>query len=235
MRNRRPEADRAEARRAARVVEDADDAGRSFVAGELQPELLHERRVGGRARHGRGARVRHVGEQGAERDDEVDADVPGEADHEVRERTPAVVGLDTDEDHRVAVGSGDRRVVEGVLGPLDPARKPFVERHRRTDGLEVHERLRVDVREAGRVPLLDEVAGGHGRGLSAVVPATKRRDQHGAPQRRAFGKAQIRLGHPRSVTTVSASAAARRAARRAPGRVRPAREAVARACRRRRR
>ena len=233
--HRRPEADRPEARGAAGVVEDADDPGRPLVARELQPELLDERRVGGRAGHGRGTRVRHVGEQGAERHDEVDADVPGETDHEVGERAPAVVGLDADEDHRVAVGSGDRRVVEGVLGPLDPARQPLVERHRRADRLEVHERLRVDVGEAHRVPLLDEVAGGHGCGLSAVVPAAKRRDHHGASQRRALGKAQIRSGHCRSVTTVSASAAARRAARRAPRPERPAREAVARACRRRRR
>ena len=197
VRHRRPEADRPEARRAARVVEDADDPGRPLVARELQPELLDERRVGGRAGHGRGARVRHVGEQGAERHDEVHADVPGQTDHEVGERAPAVVRLDADEDHRVAVGSGDRRVVEGVLGPLDPARQPLVERHRRSHRLEVHERLRVDVREARRVPLLDEVAGGHGCGLSAVVPAAKRRDHHGASQRRAFGKAQIRLGHLR--------------------------------------
>ena len=84
MRHRRPEADRAEARGAARVVEDADDPGRPLVARELEPELLDERRVGRRAGHGRGARVRDVGEQGAERHDELDADVPGEADRRGR-------------------------------------------------------------------------------------------------------------------------------------------------------
>ena len=83
-------------------------------------------------------------------------------------------------------------MVEGVLGPLDPARQPLVERHGRADGLEVDERLGVDVGEARRVPVLDEVAGGERRRLAAVVPAAERRDQHGAAQRRALGDAQVR-------------------------------------------
>ena len=96
VRHGRPEADRAEARRAARVVEDADDPGRPLVAGELEPELLDERRVGRRAGHGRGTRVRHVGEQRAERHDELDAEVLRQADDEVGERAPAVVRLDAE-------------------------------------------------------------------------------------------------------------------------------------------
>ena len=50
VRHGRPEADRRQPRPAARVVEDADDAGRALVARGSQPELLDERRVGRRRR-----------------------------------------------------------------------------------------------------------------------------------------------------------------------------------------
>ena len=62
-------------RRAAGVVEDADDARRALVARELQPELLDEPRIGRRAGDRCGARVRHVREERAERDDELDAEL----------------------------------------------------------------------------------------------------------------------------------------------------------------
>ena len=49
--------------------------------------------------------MRHVGEEGSECDDELDAEVAREADDEVAERAPAVVRLDAEQDHGIAVGA----------------------------------------------------------------------------------------------------------------------------------
>ena len=122
VRHRRPQARGRHALAAAAVLEDADDPGRPLVAGVLQPEALDERRVARRARHGRRTRVRHVREQRAERDHELDVEVAGELDHELREGLPAQARLDAEEQDRVAIGARDPGVVEGVLRPVDPPR-----------------------------------------------------------------------------------------------------------------
>ena len=147
VRHGRPEAHRPQLGGAARVVENADDPRRPLVARELEPELLDEARVGRGAGHRRRPGVRHVGEQRAEGHDELDAELAGEPDHEVGECAPAVVRLDAEQDHRVAIGPGDGRVVERVLRPLDAPRQPLVEDDGRPHRLEVDEPLRVDVRE----------------------------------------------------------------------------------------
>jgi hypothetical protein len=82
-------------------------------------------------------------------------------------------------------------VVEGVLGPFDAARQPLVQRHGRPDRLEVDEGLGVDVGEARRAPLLDEVAGRDGRRLPAVVPAPERRDHHRPAERGQLIDAEV--------------------------------------------
>ena len=179
--------------------------------------------------------MRYVGEQRSERHDELHAEVAREPDDELGERPPAVVRLDPEQDHGVALGAGDAGVEERVLGPLDVACQPFVERHRRTHGLEVHERLGVDVREPLRTPLTREVRGGDRRRLPAVVPATERRDEHGLAKRRALGDPEILWGHGNSVTAVSPSAPAGGSGRQPRPRARRASTAAARACARPRR
>ena len=140
-------------------------------------------RVGGSPGHRGRPGVRHVGEERTEGHDELDPEIAREPDHELGERPPAVVRLDPQQDHSVAVGSGNRRVEERVLRPLDPAGQPLVERHRGPHGLEVDEPLRVDVREALPVPLLHQVAGRDGSRLAPVVPSPEGRHHHGLPQR----------------------------------------------------
>ena len=86
-----------------RVVEHADDSGRALVARALEPELLDQLLVARAAGDRRRPRVRHVRQQRAERDDELDPDLLGEAGDEVAEAAPAEVRLDPDQDHRVAI------------------------------------------------------------------------------------------------------------------------------------
>ena len=68
--------------------------------------------------------MRDVGEERAERDDELDAEVAGELDDLAREGPPAQVGLDAEEEHGVALRPGEVRVVEDVLGPVDAPGDP---------------------------------------------------------------------------------------------------------------
>ena len=142
MRHGRPEARRRDAGLPAGVVQDADDPGRPLVARGREPEPLDELLVGGAAGDRRRPRVRHVGEQRAERDHQLDAELLREPDDEVRERAPAQVRLDPEQEHDVAVETLRPRVVEARLGPVDPARQPVLERHVRPGRLEVEEVLR---------------------------------------------------------------------------------------------
>ena len=122
VRHRRPEARRREAGRAARVVEHADDPGRALVARGLQAELLDQVGVGRARGDRRRPRVRHVGEQRAERDDELDAELAARPRRRAT-RTCASAGS-----ARCRAGASRRARrpaaarVEGVLRPVDPAR-----------------------------------------------------------------------------------------------------------------
>jgi hypothetical protein len=69
-------------------------------------------------------------------------------------------------------------VVEGVLGPVDPARASFDERNVRPRRLEVEEALRLDLGESLGLPGLGQIAPGEGGALPAVVPAAKGGDQN---------------------------------------------------------
>ena len=115
-------------------------------------------------------------------------------DDEPGERPPAQVRLDAEEDHRVAVETGDRRVVEGVLGPLELPGQPLLEGHLRAGRLEVEEVLRVDLREPLRAPHLREVVAAERRALAAVVPAAKRGDQDRPAKTRPRRDVELRHG-----------------------------------------
>jgi len=102
--------------------------------------------------------VRHVGEQRTERDHHLDTEIAGQVDDHAGEGLPAEVRLDPEQQDRVAIDLGDRRVVEGVLRPFDVPRLTVDERDVRASGLEVEEVLRLDVGEAVRFPDLGEIA-----------------------------------------------------------------------------
>jgi hypothetical protein len=64
-------------------VEHADDPGRPLVAGGREPEPLDELLSLALPVTGAEPRVRHVCEQRAERDQELDPEVARQADHEL--------------------------------------------------------------------------------------------------------------------------------------------------------
>jgi hypothetical protein len=127
--------------------------------------------------------VRDVGEQRPERHDQLDAELLRQVRDLARERPPAGVRLDPEQEDRVALLSGDGGVVEDVLGPVDVPGDAVLEPDVRANGLEVVELLRVDVREALGAPALREEARGERGPLRAVVPATECCDE----DRRAQG------------------------------------------------
>ena len=101
------------------------------------------------------------------------------------ERPPAKVRLDAEQQDHVAATAGQRRVQEGVLGPVDLPRLAVDEGDGRPRRLEVVEVLRLDLRKLLGRPRLREVGAGKRRALAAVVPAAKRGDQDGALEARA--------------------------------------------------
>jgi hypothetical protein len=173
-----PQAHRGNPGAAAGVEKDADDPRRALVAGELEPELVDELRIRRRAGDRRRPRVRHVGDECAQRHRELDSEIGSEVRDDLGEAAPPVVRLDADEKDGVAASARDTRAEECVLRPLDLSRSPLLERDHRPRRLEVHEQLRVDVRELPRAPEPRQVSGGEGRCLSAVVPSAKGADQH---------------------------------------------------------
>ena len=104
------------------------------------------------------ARVRDVREQRPEGDHHLNAEILGQPDDQLREGAPAQVGLDPEQEDRVAIGSLELRVVEGVLGPVDPPRQPVDERDVRPGRLEVEEALGIDLGEALGAPRLRQVS-----------------------------------------------------------------------------
>ena len=143
---------------------------------------------------GTGPRVRDVREQRAEADDQLDLELLEEADDQLRERAPAEVRLDPEQQHDVAVEAGRARVVEDGRGPVDASRDPVLERDVRPRRLEVEEVLGLDLGEALRVPELREVAGGERGALAAVVPAAESGDQNRALELRTARDKEL-LGH----------------------------------------
>ena len=103
--------------------------------------------------------MRDVRQQCAEGDHELDTEVACEADDQVGERPPAVVRLDTEQDHRVAVRTWNRGVEERVLRPFEVPGEPVVERDVGSRGLEVDETLGVEIGEPLCVPQSSQVAG----------------------------------------------------------------------------
>ena len=165
MGNRRPDRRRREAGAAHRVVQHADDAGRSLVARPLHAEARREHFVGRGAGALDRAGVRSVAEQRAERDDHLAVRRAGDADDVVAERTPAQVRFDAEQQHEVAAAAGQRSGRERERRPVDRAHDTVDELDRRTRGLEVEVLLDV---ERGERP-------GVARRARASAPRRRRR------------------------------------------------------------
>jgi hypothetical protein len=146
--------------------------------------------------------VRHVGQQRAERDDELDAELLRQLDDQLREGAPAEVRLDAEQQHRVSREARRRGVVEGVLRPFDPTRQPLVERDVRSGRLEVDEALRVDVPEPLGVPDAPEVAAGERRALTAVVPAAEGRHEHRTIELGPMRESELAARHAASLEPI---------------------------------
>ena len=125
--------------------------------------------------------MRDVGQERAERDDELHVDVASKLDDLLRERPPAQIRLDPEQEYAIAVGTRDRRVVENRLRPVDPAREALLERDVRPRRLEVEELLRIEVREPTRLPALREEAQRERGALGPIVPAAESGDEDGSP------------------------------------------------------
>src|SRR5205814_9923179 len=109
--------------------------------------------------------MRDVGEERAQRDHELDAELLGVADDELRERAPADVRLDPEQEYDVAVKAPRPGVVEGCFRPVDPAGDAVDERDMRSGRLEVEEALWIDVRDLPGSPQLGAATRCDRRGL----------------------------------------------------------------------
>ena len=89
-------------------MEDADDAGGALVGGAAEAEPADQLGVGGGARHPDRAGVGHVGQQGAQDDDQLDVKVVGHADDLLGERAPLELGLVAEQHDHVAGRAGQR-------------------------------------------------------------------------------------------------------------------------------
>jgi hypothetical protein len=151
--------------------------------------------------------VRDVGEERAERHEQLDVEVSSEVDDQLAEGQPAQARLDPQEEHGVAIRPRNPGVVEGVLRPLDPPRQPLVERDVRPVRLEVEKPLGIDVGEALRLPDPREVAARERRPRAAVVPAAEGGDQHRPVELRLPHHPQ--LAHPSQSRALQACARGR--------------------------
>src|SRR4051812_32631841 len=145
--------------------------------------------AGSAAGHGRRARVRDVGQEGAEGDDQLDAELLCVLDDQVAEGSPAHVGLDAQEQHDVTVEPMRLGVVEGRLGPVDLARDPVDERDVRPGRLEVEKALRIDVRDLVGPPQAREVAPASD---AACAPSFQPRKAATSTGRVSSGRAETR-------------------------------------------
>jgi len=130
----------------------------------------------------------------------LDAQIARETEHEPGERLPAEIRLGPEEDHGIAAGAGYLAVEEAVLRPLELARHSVLEGDLRPRGLEVVERLRLDLRELLRFPLLGEIAGAERCALPAVVPTAESGDENGPAKLRH--ERNVQLGHFQSLVSV---------------------------------
>jgi hypothetical protein len=101
VRHGRPQRHRRYARVCARLLEDADDARGALVLGLLQVHRAGQVRIGGDSADRDRTGVRGVAQQGAQDDDQLDAQFMRETEQFVAERAPAHRRLDAPHQHQV--------------------------------------------------------------------------------------------------------------------------------------
>ncbi len=119
-----------------------------------------------------------VGEQGAEEDDGVDADVVDEFDDGVAEAAPAHVGFDAAQQHDVAVAAGQCADGQAGGGPVEFAADAVDEPDLGAVDLVVVVVLGVQFGEGFGVPDQFEVFDGSAGGVACVVPSFERGNEH---------------------------------------------------------
>src|SRR5262249_30942035 len=198
VRNRGPEARGRNPCLVACVVDHADDARRAFVPGRRGAEFLYELLIGRAAGYGRRPRVRHVGEQCPERNDELDTELLDMPDDQVRERPPAYVRFDPEQEQNIAIERPRLGVVESRLRPVDLTGDPVNERNVRAGRLEVEEALGIDVRNLIGAPQPREVPGRQRGRLRTVVPTAEGGNENRPSELRPGGNPKLR-SHPGSL------------------------------------
>ena len=178
VRHRGPVRHRRDVEPHAGVLEDADDAGRSFVRRLLELEPVDQVGLGRRPGHRDRPGVRGVGEQGAEGDHELAAEVVARREQLGAELAPAHVRLDAADQDHVAVEVGRRGDRDLGARPGDPAVAQLVEPDDGPVHLEVVELLGVDRPDDPRVPDPDQVVDDRRGGVGGVVPALEGGDDH---------------------------------------------------------
>jgi hypothetical protein len=153
--------------------------------------------------------VRHVREQRAERDDELDAELFREADDEIGEAAPAEVRLDSEQEDGILLQAGRPPLVEDGRRPVDTSRQPFDQRDMRARRLEVEEAFGVDVCKAVGSPELGKVPRGERGALAAVVPATEGSDENGTLEAGAVRDSEL-VGDRQSVVPASSDRSGRK-------------------------
>jgi hypothetical protein len=148
----------------------------------VHPGTLDQRGVGGVTGDRHGARVRHVAEQRAERDDDLHAERFSEIDDVSGESTPAQRRLYALHEHDVARSSRCGGLEHLDARPDDLALIGVVELEARPVGLEVVELLGINPREAARVERGCEERDGARGSVPGVVPALERADHRRGPE-----------------------------------------------------
>src|SRR5215204_5186353 len=152
-------------------MDDADDAGRPLVARAAHPQLLDELRIRRQPGDRHRPSMRDVRHEGAQRDDQLDAEPVCDADDGIGEGAPADVRLHAAQQDEIALRGGDPDRKQRVRRPVDLAGLALHQADRRPVDLEVVELLRVDSgQDLGIERGGDGLQGGRG-GARSVVPA----------------------------------------------------------------
>ncbi len=126
----------------------------------------------------------NIGEQCAERHDELTAGLGGDAADVVTEAAPLKVGFRPDHDDKVVLTRRDRRGKAVSRRPRDAAHDAIDQLDLGTVGLEVEVGLGVEPREPVSVEVRDQPLRGCRRRVGCVVPPFERGDEHRTSQPR---------------------------------------------------
>ena len=130
--------------------------------------------------------MRHVRQECAQSNDQVDSALPGQIKQGRGIRFPAQVRLDAYAEHQVLLG-GCRAAIKKVISrPADLAVQAVAQLHLRPQLAEVVKLFRLETGEPACLQLLDEKLRGVGGCTAGIVPTSKCDDEHRVCQSREF-------------------------------------------------